>query len=426
MQYRSAQIDITPDFSCVLTGVNDTNRSDGVYSALEANMMVFGCGENSVYLLSIDTLFITAELKQSITELINRVFGQTQEKDIIPIASHTHYAPALELRRTQLGKRDEAYYAFLLAKLESLFEQVKSMPFREVELTYSEHKSKGLTCNRRRKARRVKDYFNSFISMEPNPKGFVDERFKRLNVYTSESRVLVGTLWSFPCHPTNFPVKSVISAEFPGEVRRFVRAAKDDAATVVYLPGLAGDVRAAPPQRRSFLKFLRSVLQLSYPDYYYRFSNVGEYRAWKDELLAGFAMLDSNEMLLDSDNLELESRLSEASLNSLGIKVEGIEGILFRHIGMGHQFAIYTLSAEPVGLYSEIMEPVAKEKFVIFTGYADSVFGYLPAQHQLAEGGYEVDGFFSNFLVTGTFDRDLERTVTDYIKSFYDVREIGS
>lgn len=103
--FKSHHIDITPSFPCSLTYMNESQKNVGIFSNLEVNTMVFRSGEKSVYFVSIDTLFITTELAFSINDLINKIFGQTSEADIIPIASHTHYAPALEERRIKLGTK---------------------------------------------------------------------------------------------------------------------------------------------------------------------------------------------------------------------------------------------------------------------------------------------------------------------------------
>lgn len=422
LQYKSEKINITPDFSCVLMGSEDHNRSSGIFTELEANIMVFRSGEKCTYFISLDTLFITNELNRSINELINKTFGNTNEVDIIPIASHTHYAPALEEKRTKLGKKDDKYYSFLLTQLETLVHKLKSIPFVEVELKYSEKVSEGITCNRRRRARRLSNYFKSFIAMEPNPKGFINERFSRLNIYNTTNNEIMGTMWSFPCHPTNFPNKTLISSEFPGEVRTFIRKSKQKEVVVIYFPGFAGDVRATPPKRKSLFKFLRTIFQLSYPVSYYRFNSIAEYTKWCDVLVESFSKIDSNETKFEYDELTLETKISKEPLKSFGIEVDEITNLQFRKVKIGPDFAIYTLSAEPVGEYSDIFQTYISEKFSICTGYTDSVFGYLPTQNQVNEGGYESGEFFDAFLVKGKFNNKIEETVISHVKKFNNVR----
>ena len=73
------------------------------------------------------------------------------------------------------------------------------------------------------------------------------------------------------------------------------------------------------------------------------------------------------------------------------------------------------MSAEPVGNYSKIFEENISDKFAIFTGYSDNVFGYLPIQNQVSEGGYESAGFFDTFLVKGKFNKNIESAVISNI-----------
>ena len=58
LQYKSDKINLTPDFPCLLMGMEDSKRSEGVLSGLEANLMVFKSGEKNVYFISLDTLYL--------------------------------------------------------------------------------------------------------------------------------------------------------------------------------------------------------------------------------------------------------------------------------------------------------------------------------------------------------------------------------
>lgn len=422
LEFKSDKINITPDFPCRLTGMSDEQRSEGVFSDLEVNTMIFKCEEKIVYIISIDTLFISDELKVAISDLINTEFGQTNEVDIICLSTHTHYAPSLEKKRVKLGAKDDKYYSYLLLRLESLFKKIKNKSFTEVELKYSDKTSQGITCNRRRKVRLIRNYFRSFIAMEPNPNGFIDERFKILNIYNSSSQKVIATIWSFPCHPTNFPNKTFISSEFPGDIRKSIRSENDSNDSIIYLPGFAGDVRAIPPKRKSLSKLIRTVFQLSFRVSDYRFINLTEYSFWKDSLVKAFKESNTNQYVLNHDDAILTSKTSEEPLKNIGLDVEDIESIKFRKIKIGQDFAIYTISAEPVGNYSKIFDANIKDKFAICTGYADNVFGYLPIQNQIDEGGYESGGYFDIFLVKGKFNKTIEPTVISNIRKLNNVQ----
>ena len=87
---------------------------------------------------------------------------------------------------------------------------------------------------------------------------------------------------------------------------------------------LLGDVRATPPRRKSFSRFLRTILQLSYPVSFYRFNSIEEYTTWRKFLVEGFAETYSNEIILKCEALGLETKISEEPLKSFGIEVDDI------------------------------------------------------------------------------------------------------
>jgi len=109
--------------------------------------MIFSNGMKDIYLVSIDTLFISGELKSVITEQITEHFGQKDESDIIILSTHTPYAPSLERESIKLGLKDNDYYKYLLAQLVNLFKDSTAEPFKEVKFSISEGKSNGITCN---------------------------------------------------------------------------------------------------------------------------------------------------------------------------------------------------------------------------------------------------------------------------------------
>lgn len=99
MNFKSRSIDITPLMPSRLTGMSNAEKHQGVHSKLEINALVFNQNEKNIYIFSVDTLFISKELKKFICEKIELCFGATSEMDIIIMSTHTHYAPSLEEKR---------------------------------------------------------------------------------------------------------------------------------------------------------------------------------------------------------------------------------------------------------------------------------------------------------------------------------------
>jgi hypothetical protein len=129
-----------------------------------------------------------------------------------------------------------------------------------------------------------------------------------------------------------------------------------------------------------------------------------------------FLEINTDNHALNCEGANLVTKISAEPLEKIGIRVEEIDDLKFRKIKIGEDFAIYTISAEPVSKYSEIFDSIISDKFSIFSGYTDSVFGYLPTQNQIIEKGYESKGFFDAFLVKGNFNKSVEKTVVNHIK----------
>jgi len=69
------------------------------------------------------------------------------------------------------------------------------------------------------------------------------------------------------------------------------------------------------------------------------------------------------------------------------------------------------LPAEPVAEYVPLITSLLQRRIVIPVGCADHVFGYLPAESMLSEGGYEVEGFVRYFGLSGKFTKGVENRV---------------
>ena len=414
IKFKSKKLDITPEIPSRLVGMNISDKSEGVHSNLEINIMVFNQNDLDVFLVSIDTLFISKELKIFITEEINKIFGNTFEKDILIMSSHTHYAPCLEEKRIELGIKDEDYFSFIKEKIQLLLKNLHSESFMEIEIEVSNGRTINLSCNRRRKVRTLNNYFKQFVAMEPNIKGSKNEELKIIKIYESNNNSkIIGVIWSFPCHLTNLYNKNLVSAEYPGLIRDSVREKqKSTNLPIIYMPGFAGDVRAYPPKRLSLFKILRSILQLSYPIKYYRFVNKVEYDIWVNSIKNSFWLIwNKSEKIIDFKESQLSTKINKKNVAVLGIKVDGVDDVIFRKVNFGDHLGFYTMSAETVSAYSKLIAEISTNNFYICSGYTDEVFGYLPTEDQIKEGGYESNGHFKPFLITGNFNSTIEKTI---------------
>jgi hypothetical protein len=70
---------------------------------------------------------------------------------------------------------------------------------------------------------------------------------------------------------------------------------------------------------------------------------------------------------------------------------------------------IITVSCEPVAEIADLLSP--KESDLVL-GYEGDVFGYLPTDAMIAEGGYESSRFMSHFGLSGAFKPGLDARIS--------------
>ncbi|HNQ67627.1 MAG TPA: hypothetical protein PKN32_04565 [Bacteroidales bacterium] len=418
IKLKLRSIDITPCFPSRLTGMKYNERHEDIHSNLEANVLLFDNNNKKIFIFSIDTLFINKEIKSIVRDEVIKNFGIIEETDLLIISTHTHFSPSLEEFRSEIGIKDEEYFIFFKQKIAELIYLLSISDYFDFYIEEVIGKTNNLTSNRRRRVRTIKNYFKSFVTMEPDNSGFKNEEFKIVKLYDKINNSLLGVIWSFPCHPTNNFNKKRISAEFPGLIRDFIRKQVDNTSvSVVYFPGFAGDVRSIPPKRKNFMRAIRNFFQLSYPVNYYRFINQHEYNDWINSLKSCFWDIWSKSIRINSISSDLESQYIEHPINVLGIHVKNTEHIIFRKVMIGKVINIYTISAEVSSEYIKNFENLEENKvFYIASGYADEVYGYLPTQKQIKEGGYESKDHLIPFLISGEYNHLTQNIVESWIK----------
>lgn len=416
LKFNSQIVDITPSFPTKLFRMKGSKRHKDVYSNLESNLIHLISEDFEMFVFSIDLLFITSELYAFIKSELQKYFDLNDE-NILTIASHTHFSPSIERDREGMGDFDEKYFEFLKVRLAAQILGITRAQNSFVELEVVEMKSEKLTTNRRRKVRTLRNYCHEFIAMEPNLKGYKNETFKIIRFNDYKSKKTVSVLWSFPCHPSNFYDSSRITSEYPGAIRDFIRSVMEKVdISVVFIPGFMGDVRAAPPRRSRISRWIRNLVQLSYPVNQYKFISKNEYESWVSEVVLNFELTWKKQDSITLSGSKLKSKIIHRPLTDLGISVKNIENLSLRIVQIGECFKIYTISAEVTSEYIRFFDKFVDEnEFYIASGYSDMVYGYLPTNSQIKEGGYECEGHFNSFLISGKYKNDTQNTIEKWI-----------
>ena len=379
---------------------------------LEVNIISLKQGHRSVVLISADVLYATDGIKERILEVLREENPNLTEANVLFAATHTHYAPAVDASKPRLGPTDSKYLEFFLSQTEKVLHKVLAAEHRPVSICYRYKPIQNHSVNRRR----VGWDFNKFVprktvAMLPNFSGCNDETVRSV-VFKNDTGEIVAMAWNYSCHPTAFPRHYEVSSEFPGKARRAIRVGGGLTIPIVFLQGFSGNIRPITNDITLNLKtFLKKII--NGPAVFGTFSEKG-YDAWtrslSEHLLAMFGdgstttrpKIDCSHIRIPLEEI-IEGARSDSNL-------------FIQNIGLGENLRIIGISAEPVNEYVDLVRSLFPRDEVIPVGCIGSVFGYLPTDKVLTEGGYEAGDFFPAFGLKGRFRRRIEGIILGKIK----------
>jgi len=395
-------------------------------------------GSGSVFIIQIDTLFCSAALTAAVYEAIGaRVAAGSlpPREHLVFVASHTHGAPSLDPTKPLLGAVNKEYFDAVVEKLAVALVSLLQGAARPCSLAYGaaqEHKN--LAVARRRRSvfiNRAWPYVHFGTVMQPNPKTPFD-RTIRLAVLrraddAQESTTKGGTeravecvVWGWACHPVLYPDTAAVSADYVGHVRRAVRRHVGADVPVVFLPGFAGDLRPRIVTRRPSL---RARLALPFGAVF-RPAETAEYEQWCGDLGAQICNLYeavagrmAGEAGAQDEACAVPSvRCAEVDLSEI---IDGDNGgkscplaVLSLKMPDGRGICWPLVGAEALASYDApiraAMDAGCEGKSVWPVAYYDAVFGYLPDDSHIAQGGYEAQRFFGSFGLNGRFKPNVQ------------------
>lgn len=402
---------ITPDSAVVLAGViGRTQPFESVHDGLEVNVVLLESNRRILF-VSFDLLFVGAEIADFVYGLAES-HGVDREF-VVMTASHTHFAPATDKSKPLLGKTDPGFLHNLKTKLRELFNDVFSQPREEatLELTSTEV---GLNIGRRRlwpfptlthRGLRLKPT----TIMSPNDSTPVDSGLDVLRLTARDGRLL-AVIWKYACHPVAFPEQNAVSAEFPGYVRAALRSKVQRAVPVVFWQGFSGDVRP-----RLFGNWtLASCLRALRCGPTFRPVNLEDWQRWAEELaqavvktMFGPALELDGRFELSQSQLALDRLIDAVNADKPSKRVLRIQRLSF-----GKALSVLFVSAEVCSPYLRSSPDLP----VICVGCVADVFGYLPSDAQIREGGYESEDHFPAFGLEGRFRPHVEQKVNALIQ----------
>lgn len=404
-------VDLTPSRALPLSGFADrSGPSEGVADSLEANAIALrdAAGRIAV-IVAFDALFVGPAVDAELRAYLGNEHG-VRDEDILLVASHTHYAPALDSTKPMTGPVDSGYLASVIERCKVMLRRLLSRPMTPLTLTHASAPWHGSVHRRKRwplpymsgNPRRLGFHGPA---MAPNPRGRSEDSVRSWLVRTDDGLPL-AVLWHCACHPTGFPGRMRVSSEFPGRVRHAVRDHIAPALPVVFLQGFAGDVRQRSPETRPALRRCRQTL--FWGPSFCRFDEAG-WLNWTHELTS--AVESSLRAAEQRSPVPLSGQIrsvgSELDLGSLVDGENGRRSIQCRRVRIGDELDLWAIAAEPSIALRDFLP---RGDAAVAVGYLGDVSSYWPTARQAAEGGYEGRGFAPSMNLRGRLRPSIDDT----------------
>jgi neutral ceramidase len=388
----AGSIDITPQTPIPLAGYAALRKPafERVADPLEANVAILRNGDQMVAFVALDLMYVGAFLRDAI---VNALAGQIPREAIFTSACHTHSGPPTEDSLPVLGAVTAAYRNLVAQRVSELAVRLLAGAFVPVSLEYLEGNA-AHSINRRKRVFGISRNFpflGPHVSIRPNPSGPRDDTIHMIRIRDGGGKD-VAVCWCYACHPVGYPLLDVLSAEYPGVVRNTLRRALGDI-PVVFWQGFSGNT--AP------LGTVRPMV--------FRARTLRDWEEWANGLAqcvqdtAGGASL--------SLPGPIACTMRALPLPELGLLSD--KQVRLHEIRLGPQLIICGLSAEVAVEYVGILGRLHAPVHVIPVGCVGDVYGYLPVDAMVREGGYEARGFVPRFGLRGSFVANVEEIVTE-------------
>jgi hypothetical protein len=427
---RTGFCDITPRGRPVrLAGYASRQASaTAILDPIEISAVLLEADGRRCLIVSFDLMIVGSELQAMIQARLARHGFRPSE--IILLASHTHFAPATDRACAALGEPDAQFTGDAAAATETLLLRLLNDEPFAIRLDISRGRLDH-SINRRRfwplpTLSRTYGFRASCVAMAPNPNGATNELATIILLRRADNDATIGAIWHYTCHPTAVVPSDVISADFPGTVRRGLRKHFGDM-PVVFAQGFCGDVspnRARAKSTFGFRDRLRRLARIPIAGPTFPPATQDDWRQWSESLAAAVVRIALGAPRTSCSPTTLATGSAAVPLGVFFTGAAPDKPLVAQVLTLGGDIELLTLSAEVTVEWEAILDreaPVRDGALRLYAGYLGALYGYLPTPDQIREGGYEVTGFQSLFGLSGHFDaKKIVPTVADCVKRAFD------
>ncbi|WP_155253695.1 hypothetical protein [Bradyrhizobium japonicum] len=408
---RAASCEVTPrDRPVRLAGYLSREATSTVLDPIEISVVLLECSGQRCLIFSFDLMIIGTELQNLIIEKLHRIGFQPDE--VMLLASHTHSAPATDQACARLGIPEVEFVGEVAEATENLVRGLGRQQPAEINLEVFRGRLEH-SINRRRywpfpTFGRTYGFRLTSMSFAPNPSGPKDECATVALLRKVDDGQVLGMLWHYTCHPTAVVPDNVISADYPGVVRRALRERFGEI-PCVFAQGFCGDVRPNMPasQRAGMRERLRRVIRTIASGPTFPPPSVKDWMYWSQSLAAAVCDIVEGSPARRLSPSALRTGSAQIPLGEFFAGAAPDKLLAVQLVQIGEELEIVALSAEPCVDWERILDqavPRPAGRIRLYAGYLGALFGYLPTAAQIPEGGYEVEGFQPLFGLGGRFN----------------------
>jgi hypothetical protein len=383
-----------------------------ILDPIEISVVLLECAAQRCLIFSFDLMIVGSELQNAILSKIERLgFGSDE---VMLLASHTHTAPATDQACERLGIPDTGFVNDAAAAAEDLVRQIQQQQPAEVSFEVFQGKLTHSVSRRRfwpfPTFGRMYGFRLTSIAFAPNPSAPKDERATVALLRTSNGEI-VGLIWHYTCHPTAVVPVDVVSADYPGMVRRALRERFGEI-PCVFAQGFCGDIRPnirTTARRSGWRERRRKLIRLIASGPLFAPPSAEEWTQWSRSLAAGACDIAQGKPVKTFSPASLQTGSARIALGEFFTGSTPDKMLAAQVVRIGEELEIVALSAEPSVEWQRALDeavPVPSGRIRLYAGYLGALFGYLPTAAQIPQGGYEVEGFQPLFGLSGHFKQD--------------------
>ena len=417
----SGSVVITPDDSIWMAGYAARKEpSQGKVHDLHAKVLgLEDASKHRLVIVTLDLIGVTPELRASVEEQVAR-FG-IEPAALLMNASHTHCGPELRSERLIRFGIDAKYAALTQQYVRDIAQKIATLVGEVVSrmepatLTYS-HARAGFAMNRRLPT--PKGFINS-----PNPDGPVDHDVPVLRVENSAGE-LKTILFGYACHATTLSFQQ-LCGDYPGFAQQYLEESHPNS-VAMFLNGCSADQNPYPRRTldlakqhgRALANGVETALETKQTKQIH-----GPLRVAMDQVTLEFAAAPTK--------AELESKASSGNryarihANTLLDEIASSGAVQTEYstfplqvAQFGNDLTLVAICGEVVVDYSlRLKSELSRDSSstIWVAGYSNYVFGYLPSERVLQEGGYEGGGAMQYTTFPGPFESSVESRVVEKI-----------